>query len=289
MIITNTPGGGSGGIKEVSTSSEMMSLCTSSNKDKYFKYTGTTGLYTNGDLYQVFEQTLPSKSFADCTWEEINQVCEAGKAADYVTAGTWNIGDINTTVNYGSYTGGIQLVHVLSDTERSSGYYNTKGHIVVQFVNTIATSKYMSSITLQKYFEGTLHTACDTTIYGALDSALKPYLKQWNCIVGKENSTASATTGTYNQTVYLAAPTAKEVGSSNSYNSDENSATFTFSYYSTDATNRRKKSGANSSWWLRSPSNYYGGYYIAYCVNSGGIVNSSYVGSTNGVAPIGCI
>jgi len=67
MIITNTPGGGSGGIKEVSTSSEMMSLCTSSNKDKYFKYTGTTGLYTNGDLYQVYESTLPSKSFADCT------------------------------------------------------------------------------------------------------------------------------------------------------------------------------------------------------------------------------
>jgi len=236
----------------------------------------------------VTASVIPVKAFNACTMAEINQICEAGLAATYVSNGTWTIGDTNSNATYGSYSG-IQLVHVLTDAQRGSSYYNTDGHIVVQFVKTVTTSQYMSSNTAQKYFNGTLHTMCNSTIYNGLNSDFKNVLKPWNCIVGKENTGSGSITGTYNQNVYLAAPTAKEVGSSNSYNSTENSSTFTFTYYSTDSQNRRKKSGASSFWWLRSPSYYNGGGYRAYRVSDGGIVDDYGVFNTIGVAPIGCI
>lgn len=77
-ITTNVPT--TGGIVEVSTSSEMDAKLASGNVGNYYLYTGTTdSKYTNGDIYKVQEKPLPqlskptnvSISGTTLSWDEV--------------------------------------------------------------------------------------------------------------------------------------------------------------------------------------------------------------------------
>jgi len=164
---------------------------------------------------------------------------------------------------------------------------------VVEFVNTITTSKWHSSYSTQtSYSASTLKSNLAGTIYNGLNSDFKSVLKTFapSTSVQSSSSSSSATTSIEHPSGYLHVPNCVEVGSTNYYRPSENDKSFTFTYYSTDATNRRKKSGANSLWWLRSPSFYRSSYYRAYGVgNNGDVYDNYYVSNTYGVAPIGCI
>lgn len=187
---------------------------------------------------------LPSAwTFNKCTWEEIHTIADAGNGQKY-----WNTGDSKD---------GVYICHFLTNDQRGSSYYNTNGHIVMDFgLNNAWSARY--GVGPLDYFTSSLATTITSFYNGLPSTGIKSILYPFSCWVGNSNHTGGNT-----QTVYLAAPSVVEVGGTNAYNNLEATHCFKFD-------NFVFYRGTGGSFWLRSPANSgwncsLGTFYNAYC------------------------
>ena len=131
---------------------------------------------------------------------------------------------------------------------------------------------------------------CNSQLYNAIPSTLKPIFKQHNNYVG---NSYSATSSTKTQD-YFCLPSVKEVtGGYGSASETAESSNTQLTYYVTSANRIKKVNGTANTYWTSSKRYYSGSTssyrrYMCY-VNTGGNTGTNGTTSTYGIAPQGVI
>lgn len=248
-------------------------------------------------LMSIGERKFIAPPWGSGSFDKIIEALEAHYGGQDVDFSAWAIGDKRSIVIDNTIYQ-LVLAHKFNGAPSSNtSPYAFNGEAkyptyAVLCIPQCGTSRYMDTNEEQKYFNGTLHTYCNTTIYNKIkNNDIGQCLKSFQCYVGKENGEwYSETYGTYNQQVYLASLACKEIGKNNGYNSDENNALITFDYFNgTDADLKRQIAGEDY-YWLRSPSCSDGQHYLSYQINaSDDSIKSETVNNVHGVVWFGCI
>lgn len=176
----------------------------------------------------------------------------------------FNVGD-TVSLNYGGTATTFRVVHK---------NYKTTNKIVLLSENILVNYKWDSSN--NNYSESDIRTYLNGTVLGKFSSAIQNAIVTTS-VACHNNSTAV----TCKDKIWL--PSYAEVGlGTHNYAPVEGSC---FSYFSTDATNRRikKLNGTANYWWLRTP--YSGDSYIAWRVGTDGSGNRGGVTNSYGVVP----
>lgn len=173
----------------------------------------------------------------------------------------YNVGD-TVTLKYNGADTTFRVVHK---------NYKTANKIVLMSENILEDKQWHSS-SANNYSSSSIRTYLNSTVLGRFSSAIQNTIVTTS-VACHDKSTAV----TCKDKIWL--PSYTEVGlGTNTYAPVEGSC---FSYFSTDATNRRIKN--SNYWWLRTP--YSSDSTIAWRVNTGGSGNYYSVTSSLGVVP----
>ena len=189
----------------------------------------------------------------DMTWEQIQTISDAGKAADY-----FNVGDTkNITLDGVSYP--VQIIGFNHDTLTSGG---TAG-ITFQLVDCLNTTYSMNSSDTNSggWTNCAMRTSTMATLLTKLPSDLQNVIKA----VNKLTSDGSATINTTSDKLFLLSEV--EIFGSTTYSkSGEGSQ---YAYYKAGNSKVKTVNGSVNLWWERSP---YGGSSEGFCCvfNDGG-------------------
>lgn len=176
----------------------------------------------------------------------------------------YNVGD-TVTLKYNGADTTFRVVHK---------NYKTANKIVLMSENILENKQWHSS-SANNYSSSSIRTYLNSTVLGRFSSAIQNTIVTTS-VACHDKSTAI----TCKDKIWL--PSCTEVGLSTntSISPVEGSC---FSYFSTDATNRRikKLNGTANYWWLRTPNSYYSNF--AWYVNTDGSDGTSGVTASYGV------
>lgn len=227
------------------------------------------------------------------TDEQIAAMVAAADAGKIVLTDYWSAGDTRTVR--------------LSAMAASSGTGETHAAQDVQFVltdpghYTLANGKPCNFVVLQKdclkeygvmnqsnmnsggWEACPRRTWCNSVYRDAIPSSLRGIFKQF-----KVRTADGSGSNAVESTDYFSLFSEKEVFGSTTYaNGSAESQNTQLDYYKTSSNRIKGRNGSAASWWNRSPGN---GYAFPFCiVNSGGIAYWIGAGSSNCLAPFGCI
>ena len=184
----------------------------------------------------------------DMTWEQIQAISDAGKAADY-----FNVGDTkNITLDGVSYP--VQIIGFNHDTLTSGG---TAG-ITFQLVDCLNTTYQMnSSNTNSGGWTSCAMRSRMSEFLGQLDEDLQSVIKLVNKLVSIGNDTS--TIETVSDKLFLLSEV--EIFGSTTYSfAGEGSQ---YDWYKAGNTKVKKVNGSVDAWWERSPAS---GYTADFCM-----------------------
>lgn len=199
----------------------------------------------------------------DMTWEQIETISDAGKAADY-----FNVGDTkNITLDGVSYP--VQIIGFNHDTLTSGG----KAGITFQMVDCLSTVYNMnSSYTNNGGWKNSAMRSRMSTFLSQLPSDLQSAIKAVNKLVSIGNNTS--TIETVSDKLFLLSEV--EIFGSTTYSfAGEGSQ---YDWYKAGNTKVKKVNGSTETWWERSPfsgsTDYFcavNGFGDAYYSGAGGV------------------
>ena len=200
----------------------------------------------------------------DMTWEQIQTISDAGKAADY-----FNVGDTkNITLNGVSYP--VQIIGFNHDDKTAGG----KAGITFQMVDCLSTTYNMnSSDNNNGGWKNSAMRSRMSTFLSQLPSDLQSVIKAVNKLVSVGYNTS--TIETVSDKLFLLSEV-EIFGSTTCSFAGEGSQ---YAWYKAGNTKVKKVNGSASYWWERSP---YSGDTNAFClvlktgVASGYVASSSY-------------
>ena len=203
----------------------------------------------------------------DMTWEQIQTISDAGKAADY-----FNVGDTkNITLDGVSYT--AQIIGFNHDTKTAGG----KAGITFQLVDCLNTTYQMnsSSTNVGGWKKSEMRSRMSEFL-GQLDEDLQSVIKPVNKLVSIGNNTS--TIETVSDKLFLLSEV--EIFGSTTYSfAGEGSQ---YDWYKAGNTKVKKVNGSENYWWERSPYSGDTGYFCR--VNSGGGANRGPASGSYGVS-----
>ena len=208
----------------------------------------------------------------DMTWEQIRDISDAGKAADY-----FNVGDTkNITLDGVSYP--VQIIGFNHDTKTSGG----KAGITFQLVDSLNTTYQMnSSNTNAGGWRSSAMRSRMSEFLGQLDEDLQSVIKPVDKLVSIGNQTS--TIETVSDKLFLLSEV--EVFGSTTYSfAGEGSQ---YDWYKAGNTKVKKVNGSANYWWGRS---LYGGTTDRFCrVNSDGGAGNNTASNSYGVSFAFCV
>ena len=204
----------------------------------------------------------------DMTWEQIQTISDAGKAADY-----FNVGDTkNITLNGVSYP--VQIIGFNHDTKTGGG---TAG-ITFQLVDCLNTTYQMNSsdTNVGGWTSCTMRTSTIATLLSQLPSDLQNVIKPVNKLTSAGNK--SATINTTSDKLFLLSEV--EIFGSTTYSASGEGSQY--DWYKAGNTKVKKVNGSADIWWERSPNKYGTNQFCAVLEN--GSANGFVSGTKYGVA-----
>ena len=208
----------------------------------------------------------------DMTWEQIQTISDAGKAADY-----FNVGDTkNITLDGVSYP--VQIIGFNHDTLTSGG---TAG-ITFQLVDCLNTTYQMnSSNTNVGGWKSSAMRSRMSEFLGQLDEDLQSVIKPVNKLVSIGNNTS--TIETVSDKLFLLSEV--EIFGSTTYSfAGEGSQ---YDWYKAGNTKVKKVNGSANYWWERSP--FSGGSNTFCDAHSNGNANITNASNSFGVSFAFCV
>ena len=203
----------------------------------------------------------------DMTWEQIQAISNAGKAADY-----FNVGDTkNITLAGVSYP--VQIIGFNHDTKTAGG---TAG-ITFQLVDCLNTTYQMNSsnTNVGGWKSSAMHSHMSEFL-GQLDEDLQSVIKPVNKLVSIGNNTS--TIETVSDKLFLLSEV-EIFGSTTRSFAGEGSQ---YDWYKAGNTKVKKVNGSENYWWERSPVNNDTDAFCSVNVNGGAFADTS--GQSRGVS-----
>ena len=220
------------------------------------------------------QMTVPSNlppigtALNDMTWEQIQTISDAGKAADY-----FNVGDTkNITLDGVSYP--VQIIGFNHDTLTSGG---TAG-ITFQLVDCLNTTYQMNSSDTNSggWTSCAMRSSVLNSIFSSLPADLQKAIKAVNKLTSAGNQ--SATINTTSDKLFLLSEV-EIFGSTTDSKSGEGSQ---YAYYKAGNSKVKKVNGSAADWWERSPRGNYSAYFCR--VDANGVASSDSASYFFGVA-----
>lgn len=217
--------------------------------------------------------TVPSKlppigtALNDMTWEQIQTISDAGKAADY-----FNVGDTkNITLDGVSYP--VQIIGFNHDDKTAGG----KAGITFQLVDCLNTTYQMnSSNTNVGGWKSSAMRSRMSEFLGQLDEDLQSVIKPVNKLVSIGNDTP--TIETVSDKLFLLSEIEVFGATKYSYAGEGKQ----YEYYTAGNSTIKKVNGSAYNWWDRSPCS---GGTASFCyVYSSGNASYSSARSSSGVS-----
>ncbi len=209
----------------------------------------------------------------DMTWEQIQTISDAGKAAEY-----FNVGDTKNITLDGVYYP-VQIIGFNHDTKTDGG---TAG-ITFQLVDCLNTTYQMNSSDTNSggWASCAMRSSTMATLLTKLPSELQNVIKSVNKLTsaGNQSDTISTTIDKLfllSEVEIFGSTTYSKSGEGNQY-----------AYYKAGNSRIKNVSGSAHDWWERSP---YRGDSSSFCyVQSVGDSNSNYPINSNGVSFAFCV
>ena len=233
-------------------------------KDNYL-FTGwtpePTNITGNLDCYGVWEE---SYSFADASWEYINQISESGKASE-----VFALGDTRTeTINGVDAT--IQIIGFNHD-EKSDGTGNAGITVWVRNSNNLFSGTYIRNTSESAlYTEQPFYTAM-VTLLDSFDVQLKSVIKE----VNKRH-----TSGSDMYQLKIWSPSERELTNGGYNYSDK-----LYNYFITNSAVDKAKRTLGFDYWLRTSGTRYMPQYIN---EKGSIIQANYASTNYSAYPMIC-
>lgn len=236
----------------------------SNNKDIYFEVTGRTFRKSGVPLIDLeLRETKPlfnSISFAEDSWELINEIAESGMANQY-----YNLGDEKIVI----LTTGEQITLVILDFNHDVTQSNNLAGITMGMKNVLATKYAMNSTdtNVGGWETSAMRTSTMQTIYNQLPADLKSVIKQ----VRKQTSDGTDNIVTTNDYLWLLSQT--EISGSNGgvYAGEGTQYEYWKQHDNNNDRIKRFPNGSLASYWLRSP--YSGNDYTFKIVSGSGQID----------------
>lgn len=244
----------------------------------------TTGLIADGavttdkvseDLVEMITKPRVGKDLGAYSWDELIQMAQDPEVGADGLA--YMIGQTRQVLISGYGSVSFQLVGIMHD-DLADG----SGKASMTFMaETIMAQHNMnsSSMTSGGWASSEMRTWLNGTVYNAMSSAVKPYIKQ---VKKPYNTTKGGNPVNSNDHIFLASE--KEVFGTQSY--DKSGTQYSYWSQNNNATARIKQyGGKNSYWWLRSVGSSAGFAHVS----DGGSLDYYGANSNDGVVPCFCI
>lgn len=216
---------------------------------------------------------------SNCSWEQIDRIGKAGKAADYFC-----IGDTKSITLTTAEVVTLQIIGLAHDSLSAAG--GGKAPITLGFSDCLNAVKMMNgtSTNVGSYAEMSLHTVLDETIFGTLPAELRAVAKTVNKLTGAGGTLTSLTTT--QERLFLLSEV-ETTGTKVSATAPGEGTQYAF--FTNGGARVKKIAGTAGTWWLRSPAGTSGGTFCV--INASGSVTSLVAASSPGfgVAPALCV
>ena len=216
---------------------------------------------------------------ANCSWEQIDRIGKAGKAADYFC-----IGDTKSITLTTAEVVTLQIIGLAHDSLSAAG--GGKAPITLGFSDCLNAVKMMNgtSTNVGSYAAMSLHTVLDETIFGTLPAELRAVAKTVNKLTGAGGTLTSLTTT--QERLFLLSEV-ETTGTNVSATAPGEGTQYAF--FTNGGARVKKIAGTAGTWWLRSPAGTSGGTFCV--INASGSVTSLVAASSPGfgVAPALCV
>lgn len=125
-----------GGIQEVATEAGMDALVTSGSVGDLFVYTGTTGKYTNGQLYQLINTSSVSK-INIVVEGDLSEMCSITVNGTELNKGGSFVFDAGSTLSFTGYDweyDTVTWIYVYLSINGESSYQSTEEHVLYESI-----------------------------------------------------------------------------------------------------------------------------------------------------------
>lgn len=244
-----------------------------------YQYNGTTEQWTLlvghysycGQWADLPSLPATGTSLQDCTWEQINRICQAGRASEYFAIGNTKTITLSTTE-----TLTLRIIDFAHDDLSDAG--GGKAAITFDIVDCMNTAQAINSTNTNVggWSGSAFYTTLINTIYGTLPEDLKAIIKTVNKKTSAGNQ--SATIVTTADKIFLLSEV--EVHGALTYAKTGEGTQYAL--YTSGGSKVKKVNSAASLWWLRSPSGSYAGGFCN--VTSSGAASGNDASNANGVA-----
>lgn len=209
-------------------------------------------------------------ALADCSWDQIDRICKAGKAEEYFC-----VGDTKDIVLSTAEPVTMRIIGFHHDNLAAAG--GGKAAITFDTVNCLNAKAVRGN---GGYSATTLYATLVNTIWGSLPAELRAVTKRVNKIAGEIASLVTTPAS-----IFLLAQV-EVTGTFNSTNGIAGEGV-QYAFYTSGGTRIKKVNNVSSAWWLRSPHSGNGAF--GQVILSDGGTSMAEAGGANGVAFALCV